>query len=240
MTEASLAAQTSPVRGEGHFPLAGMSAPAAPKAARPRSWQHAGKRGLDIVLASGLLLALLPVMLVITLLVLRDGKGAFFSHRRVGRDGRSFGCLKFRSMVPDAEAALAKLLAEDPEAAALWRTSRKLKRDPRITRVGRVLRATSLDELPQLFNVLRGEMSLVGPRPVVQAELTEHYGPHASHYLAVRPGITGLWQISGRSDTSYAERIALDVRYVERFSLWFDLVILAKTVPAVLVRRGAC
>ncbi|WP_235034954.1 sugar transferase [Roseomonas sp. 18066] len=221
-------------------PRTGKAAPAAPRAARPRSWQHAGKRGLDILLASTMLLVLMPVMLVITLLVLRDGKGAFFSHRRVGRDGQSFGCLKFRSMVPDAEAALAKLLAEDAEAAELWRNTRKLKRDPRITRIGRVLRATSLDELPQLFNVLRGDMSLVGPRPVVQAELTEHYGTHASHYLAVRPGITGLWQISGRSDTSYAQRIELDVHYVERFSLWFDLVILAKTVPAVLVRRGAC
>jgi lipopolysaccharide/colanic/teichoic acid biosynthesis glycosyltransferase len=216
-----------------------MSAPAASRTAKTPSWQHVGKRGLDIFLAGSMLLALLPVMLVITLLVLRDGKSAFFSHRRIGRNGRSFGCLKFRSMVPDAEAALARLLAEDAEAAELWRTSRKLKRDPRITPIGRVLRATSLDELPQLVNVLRGDMSLVGPRPVVQAELTEHYGPAASSYMAVRPGITGLWQISGRSDTSYAERVALDIRYVERFSLWFDLVILAKTVPAVLVRRGA-
>jgi lipopolysaccharide/colanic/teichoic acid biosynthesis glycosyltransferase len=143
-------------------------------------------------------------------------------------------------MVPNAEQALAELLARDAEAAELWSRSRKLQHDPRITLIGRFLRATSLDELPQLFNVLRGDMSLVGPRPVVTAELTEHYGPAAATYMAVRPGITGLWQVSGRSDTSYVERVALDVRYVQQFSFWGDLKILAKTVPAVLLRRGAC
>jgi lipopolysaccharide/colanic/teichoic acid biosynthesis glycosyltransferase len=204
-----------------------------------RVWQHASKRGLDIIVASSMLLVLLPVMIGIALLVWLDGKSAIFGHPRVGRDGRIFRCLKFRSMVPNAEQALAELLARDAEAAELWSRSRKLQHDPRITLIGRFLRATSLDELPQLFNVLRGDMSLVGPRPVVTAELTGHYGPAATTYMAVRPGITGLWQVSGRSDTSYAERVALDVRYVQQFSFWGDIKILAKTVPAVLLRRGA-
>jgi lipopolysaccharide/colanic/teichoic acid biosynthesis glycosyltransferase len=204
-----------------------------------RFWQHATKRGLDITLASAMLLILLPVMVSIALVVWLDGKSAIFGHARVGRGGRIFRCLKFRSMVPNAEQALAELLARDPDAAELWSRSRKLQHDPRITWIGRFLRATSLDELPQLFNVVRGDMSLVGPRPVVSAELTEHYGPAAATYMAVRPGITGLWQVSGRSDTSYAERVALDVRYVQHFSFWGDLKILAKTVPAVLLRRGA-
>lgn len=202
-------------------------------------WHHAGKRALDIVASSAALLFLSPLLLLISIAVMADGGPAVFGHQRVGRNGRSFRCLKFRSMVPNAGEVLAKLLKEDPEAARLWAATRKLPRDPRITRIGRFLRATSLDELPQLLNVLRGEMSLVGPRPVVQEELTEHYGVAAASYLAVRPGITGLWQVSGRSDTSYAERVALDCRYVREFSFWGDLRILLRTVPAVLAGRGA-
>lgn len=202
-------------------------------------WHHAGKRALDIVASSAALLFLSPLLLLISIAVMADGGPAVFGHQRVGRNGRSFRCLKFRSMVPNAGAVLEKLLKEDPEAARLWAATRKLPRDPRITRIGRFLRATSLDELPQLLNVLRGEMSLVGPRPVVQEELTEHYGVAAASYLAVRPGITGLWQVSGRSDTSYAERVALDCRYVREFSFWGDLRILLRTVPAVLAGRGA-
>lgn len=204
-----------------------------------RGWQLASKRGLDIVLAATMLVILLPLMVTIALIVRSDGGNAIFGHLRVGRGGRTFRCLKFRSMVPNAEQALATLLAQDPVAADLWNRTRKLPKDPRVTPIGRFLRATSLDELPQLINVLRGDMSLVGPRPVVQAELVEQYGPAASAYLAVRPGVTGLWQVSGRSDTSYSERVALDARYVQSFSLWGDIKILAKTVPAVLMRRGA-
>lgn len=203
------------------------------------SWHHGAKRSLDIVVSGMALVVLAPLLLIIMAIVAADGGPAIFGHARIGRGGRSFRCLKFRSMVPNAAEVLAQLLQNDPEAARLWATSRKLPRDPRVTRIGRFLRATSLDELPQLFNVLRGEMSLVGPRPVVQEELDQHYGVAAASYLMVRPGITGLWQISGRSDTSYTERVALDCRYVREFSFWRDLKILFKTVPAVLFSRGA-
>jgi len=244
MTDGSVAAQARRVSvGLAEDGFTRAKAPSKAPRGRQRGarpWHQMSKRGLDVTLALTMLLILLPLMLTIALIVCSDGKGAMFSHARVGRGGRSFGCLKFRSMVPDADRALAELLLQDAEAAEMWRTARKLPRDPRVTPIGRLLRASSLDELPQLINVLRGEMSLVGPRPVVQQELAEHYGPAATAYLAMRPGITGLWQVSGRSDTSYAERVALDQRYVEGFSFWGDLVILARTVPAVLCRRGAC
>ncbi len=197
------------------------------------------KRAMDVLGAGSLLLLALPFFLVVSLLVRLDGGPAFFGHQRVGRGGRSFACLKFRSMVVDSDRALAELLERDPAARAEWDATRKLKRDPRVTWIGRFLRATSLDELPQLINVLRGEMSLVGPRPVVQRELTQHYGLAAEHYLSVRPGITGLWQVSGRSDTSYAQRVALDVAYATRPSLLTDLRILLRTPAVVLLRRGA-
>lgn len=202
-------------------------------------WHYAAKRMLDVATASLAIFILSPVLLILALAVCLDGGPAVFGHSRIGRGGRSFRCLKFRSMVPNAGAVLEELLMKDPEAARMWAATRKLPRDPRVTRIGRFLRATSLDELPQLFNVLRGEMSLVGPRPVVQEELTDHYGVAAVCYLAVRPGITGLWQVSGRSDTTYAERVSLDCRYVREFSIWNDLRILLRTVPAVLIRRGA-
>ena len=197
------------------------------------------KRGMDILLSGSALLMLLPVFAVLWLAVRRDGGKAFFGHTRIGQHGRPFQCLKFRSMVPDAEAALARMLAEDPEAARQWALTRKLARDPRVTPLGAFLRASSLDEIPQLLNVLRGEMSLVGPRPVIQSELDLHYGPDSASYLLVRPGITGLWQTSGRSSTSYTERVALDRRYVSEFSLAADLRILLRTIPAVLKRTGA-
>lgn len=197
------------------------------------------KRALDVAAASAMLLFLAPLMLLVALLVSLDGARPIFGHTRIGNGGRPFQCLKFRSMVPNAEQALEDLLARDAEASELWRRARKLDQDPRVTWIGQFLRATSIDELPQLFNVLRGEMSLVGPRPVVQAELLEHYGLSAPAYMTVRPGITGLWQVSGRSDTTYDERVALDVEYVEKLSLRRDLRILAKTVPEVLRRRGA-
>lgn len=175
----------------------------------------------------------------IAFLIRRDGGPALFRHPRVGLGGVTFSCFKFRSMVIDADARLARLLASDPVAAAEWETRRKLPRDPRITRIGAFLRRTSLDELPQLLNVLRGEMSLVGPRPVVREELDQHYGPATEAYCRTRPGLTGLWQVSGRSDTTYAERVQLDTRYVNEWSLALDLWILLRTIPAVLQRRGA-
>ena len=199
----------------------------------------AAKRALDLLGAGTLLLLALPAFLVIAALVKMDGGKVFFAHERVGRGGRLFGCLKFRSMVMDSDRRLAALLATNAAARAEWEATRKLKADPRVTWIGRVLRATSLDELPQLINVLKGEMSLVGPRPVQAAELAAFYGPAAQHYMAVRPGITGPWQVSGRSETSYAQRVALDVAYVAHPSILTDVKILLRTPAAVLARRGA-
>jgi lipopolysaccharide/colanic/teichoic acid biosynthesis glycosyltransferase len=197
------------------------------------------KRALDIIGAGLGLVLLSPLFLIVALMLRADGGPAFFAHQRVGRGGKLFGCLKFRSMVIDSQAQLEALLASDPAARAEWEATRKLKNDPRITRIGRFLRSTSLDELPQLINVLRGEMSLVGPRPVQEAEIDRYYGASAAHYMAVRPGITGLWQVSGRSETSYESRVALDVAYVSRPSLLADLSILLRTPVAVVSRRGA-
>jgi lipopolysaccharide/colanic/teichoic acid biosynthesis glycosyltransferase len=197
------------------------------------------KRALDIIGAGVGLVLLAPFFLIVALMVRADGGPAFFAHQRVGRGGKLFGCLKFRSMVIDSQARLEALLANDPAARAEWEATRKLKNDPRITPIGRFLRSTSLDELPQLINVLLGEMSLVGPRPVQEAEIDRYYGASAAHYMAVRPGITGLWQVSGRSETSYESRVALDVAYVSRPSLLADLSILLRTPVAVLSRRGA-
>jgi len=204
-----------------------------------KSLSPIAKRALDIIGAGVGLVLLAPFFLIVALLVRADGGPAFFAHQRVGRGGKLFGCLKFRSMVIDSQARLEALLASDPAARAEWEATRKLKNDPRITRIGRFLRSTSLDELPQLINVLRGEMSLVGPRPVQEAEIDRYYGASAAHYMAVRPGITGLWQVSGRSETSYESRVALDVSYVSRPSLLADISILLRTPVAVLSRRGA-
>ena len=204
-----------------------------------KSFFPIAKRALDVIGAGLGLVLLSPFFLVVALLVRADGGPAFFAHQRVGRGGKLFGCLKFRSMVIDSQARLEALLASDPAARAEWEATRKLKNDPRITRIGRFLRSTSLDELPQLINVLRGEMSLVGPRPVLEAEIDRYYGASAAHYMAVRPGITGLWQVSGRSETSYESRVALDVSYVSRPSLLADISILLRTPVAVLSRRGA-
>ena len=204
--------------------------------ARPLA--RALKFAFDLGGAATLLLLAAPVLVIVTLLVRMDGGPALYAHRRVGANGREFKCLKFRSMVPDADTVLRRLLQTDPAAAAEWAETRKLRNDPRITRVGRFLRATSLDELPQLFNVLRLEMSLVGPRPIVQAEVSR-YGEDICYYYETRPGLTGLWQVSGRSDTSYSHRVHLDTWYVKNWSVWHDVAILAKTVPAVLRRQGA-
>ena len=163
---------------------------------------------------------------------------ALFSHGRLGEGGRRFKCLKFRSMRTDADERLHQLLASDPQARIEWARDHKLRQDPRITPLGVFLRRSSLDELPQFLNVLRGEMSLVGPRPIVEAEIPR-YGHYFGHYCANKPGITGLWQISGRNDVGYRRRVAMDVIYARRRSLGLYLWILLATAPAVLLRRGA-
>ncbi|MBB5690216.1 sugar transferase [Roseomonas alkaliterrae] len=226
----------------GPLPSNGAPAPAvAALSRRDRAARLApiAKRAMDVAIAGLALLVAAPFFLIVAALVRADGGPAFYAHPRVGRGGRIFGCLKFRSMVVDSQARLEALLAADPAARAEWEATRKLRNDPRITRIGRFLRATSLDELPQLINVLKGEMSIVGPRPVTQAELDRYYGAAAAHYLSVRPGITGLWQVSGRSETSYDQRVALDVAYVSQASLLGDIRILLRTPAAVLSRRGA-
>lgn len=196
-------------------------------------------RALDIVVSVALLIFLAPLMLlVIGLIFIANPGPALFGHSRIGRDGKSFKCLKFRSMVVDAEKRLGDLLARDPAARAEWEQDHKLRRDPRITPVGTFLRNSSLDELPQLFNVLKGEMSLVGPRPIVRDEVVR-YGRYFDVYCVVRPGITGLWQISGRNDVSYRRRVALDVAYVRSRSFRLNLKILMLTGPSVLLQRGS-
>ncbi len=192
------------------------------------------KRALDIVIASVALIVLSPLMIIAALAVrLSMGGPVLYAHTRVGFGGRAFTCYKFRTMVTDSEQALENLLARRPDLAEQWRTGQKLEQDPRITPLGHVLRKTSIDELPQIWNVLRGEMSCVGPRPVVVGELAR-YASSARYYLAVRPGLTGLWQVSGRSSLSYNKRVALDRLYVRRWSLLADFKILLATIPAVM------
>ncbi len=185
------------------------------------------------------LVALSPILMVVAVAILsrRDGP-LFYGHMRVGKDGRLFKCLKFRTMVPDGGRRFDAVMAIDPIARDAWETRRKICRDPRVSPLGAFLRATSLDELPQFINVLRGDMSLVGPRPITEEELAQ-YGDHAAAYLAVRPGITGVWQVSGRSDATYAERVAFDLDYVRNQSFARDLAIMLKTIKVVLTRQGA-
>lgn len=196
------------------------------------------KRAFDVAVSASLLFVTLPFVVATAAVVAADGGSPFYAQARVGRHGRSFRLWKFRSMTVDAEARLRRLLAEDPAARAEWDRERKLRKDPRITGLGSFLRKTAIDEIPQLWNVLKGDMSLVGPRPVVEAEL-ERYGDEADAYLLVRPGITGLWQVAGRNDVDYGRRVALDAWYVRHWSFWNDLVVLFMTIPALLSRRGA-
>ena len=193
---------------------------------------------MDVVLATLILLLVAPFFLLIVLACRLDGGPALFTHRRVGAGGRPFDCLKFRTMVVNSDVVLRQALARDPALAAEWTDTRKLRDDPRVTRVGKFLRKTSLDELPQLINIMRLEMSLVGPRPIVESEVAL-YGDNIAEYYATRPGLTGLWQVSGRSNVSYDHRVALDVHYVNHWTLWKDFLLLAKTIPAVLAREGA-
>jgi len=196
------------------------------------------KRFIDCVLCFLALPVITLIGLPIALLIMTDGGGPFFAQTRVGRGGNKFQCLKFRTMVPDAERRLQHILATDAKARAEWEKDFKLKNDPRVTLIGRFLRKTSLDELPQFLNVLVGEMSIVGPRPVTRQELNL-YGDNAQLYLACMPGITGLWQVSGRNDVSYANRVALDVSYVLTWTPMQDVKIMFRTLPAMLSRRGA-
>lgn len=204
-----------------------------------RSGTFDHERTINVILASILLMVFAPFLAVVAALIWLEDRGpVIFRHRRIGRNGRSFNCLKFRSMATHAEMRLARLLKDDPVARAEWDRDHKLRNDPRITHIGRFLRASSLDEIPQLINVIRGEMSLVGPRPIVKDEVVR-YGRRIESYLKVRPGITGLWQVSGRNDVSYRRRVAMDVLYARRKSFSQDLVILFCTIPAVLLRKGS-
>jgi Undecaprenyl-phosphate galactose phosphotransferase WbaP len=196
------------------------------------------KRAFDLITASCLCLLLSPLVMVIVALIRLEGEPILFRHKRIGRNGKMFHCIKFRTMVPNAEEVLRHLLNDHPELRDEWTENHKLRNDPRVSAIGRILRLTSLDELPQLWNVLRGEMSLVGPRPVVRAELLR-YGRDASKYQAVKPGLTGLWQVKGRSDTTYRRRVAMDRFYVRNQSILLDIYILAVTPAAVFRRSGA-
>lgn len=205
---------------------------------RGRTGYATAKRFMDVLFSLAALVFLLPAIAVIALaLLIQDGRPIFYRHRRIGRDGREFGCLKFRTMRRDADAVLAELLARDADVRREWATNQKLKRDPRVHRVGQFLRNTSLDEIPQFLNVLRGEMSIVGPRPIITDEVP-HYGENFVFYLSMAPGVTGLWQVSRRSDTSYAQRVDFDVDYFHARSIILDLKIMLRTVAIVLFARN--
>lgn len=198
------------------------------------------KRVFDLISVVVILTLFGWLMLIIALMVrMSGGKKVIYGHTRLGRHGVPFKCLKFRSMVSNSDEVLRNLLETDPDARAQWERDFKLKNDPRITKIGRFIRKTSLDELPQLWNVIKGEMSIVGPRPVVQAEFEQYYEGAREHYLALPPGLTGLWQVSGRNDLDYAQRVALDRQYVDNTNVFYDFVIVMRTVKVMVVRRGA-
>lgn len=196
------------------------------------------KRGLDVVLSIAAVIILIPFLLLLAFAIKIDGGPVLFAHNRIGKSGVIFKCYKLRTMRTESDAQLLSFFNDDERAQLEWKTHYKLKDDPRITPLGRLLRKSSLDELPQLFNVIKGDMSLVGPRPIIREEL-ELYGDNVSHYLSTRPGITGLWQVSGRNDLDYAERVALDTEYVQRWRHTLDWEILVKTIGVVLSQRGA-
>ena len=197
------------------------------------------KRALDLGCAAALAILVLPVAVIVAVWIKVESRGpVFYRHSRIGRDGQRIAIWKFRTMAANADRVLDQYLRAHPEMAGEWQRDRKLRHDPRVTRLGRFLRRTSLDELPQLLNVFRGDMSLVGPRPIVTDEI-EKYREAYRLYTRVRPGLTGLWQVSGRNDTSYEERVALDTYYVRNWSPWLDVYLLARTVTAVLARAGA-
>lgn len=197
------------------------------------------KRGIDVVGSGAALIVLSPLFIVFALMIRRDGGSAFYSQPRIGLHENYFRVLKFRSMCSNAEEVLHELLASDAQAKAAWETHRKLKKDPRVTKVGSILRKTSLDELPQLINVLKGDMSLVGPRPILEDEKEFFEEEQYRAYCSAKPGITGLWQVSGRNETTYKQRVHLDTWYVKNWSLYHDIVILFKTIGVIFQRLGA-
>lgn len=208
-------------------------------AAQQRALHEFGCRALDLAVATLALIVLAPLLVLAALAVAMERKGpVIFAHQRIGREGREFKVLKFRSMAVDGDRLLAEHLAKDPTARAEWEADHKLRRDPRVTPLGKFLRSSSIDELPQLFNVVRGEMSIVGPRPIVVGEVGR-YGEFFASYCSVRPGITGVWQVSGRNNISYQRRVEMDALYSRRKNVLLDLRIMFATVPAVLTRRGS-
>lgn len=229
--------------GAGRTGTGGISFLPAPGPSRfQKRWidDESAKRGFDVVGATLILVFFLPVIALIWVALSVGGKGGiFYGHRRLGRGGKPFPCLKFRTMCVDGDRVLGEYLRADPVKQLEWTQTRKLRCDPRVTRIGRLLRTSSLDELPQLFNVLRGDMSLVGPRPIVEGEEAANYGSDLDHCLGLRPGITGLWQVSGRNNTTYAERVAFDARYCRERTMKGDLGILLRTVSVVLTGDGA-
>lgn len=198
------------------------------------------KKIFDICGSILILIILLPLILVVSIVIMLTSKGsAIYTHERIGFKGKKFKCYKFRTMYEEGDERLKNLLENNPDLKVEWEKTFKLKDDPRITKIGKFLRKTSLDELLQIFNVLKGEMSLVGPRPVLSEELDKYYGKYSDYYYEVYPGLTGLWQVSGRSSVDYKKRVSLDVWYVSNWSLWLDIVILIRTIKVVLRREGA-
>jgi exopolysaccharide production protein ExoY len=197
------------------------------------------QRPIDVVMVLVAVVILLPALVIIAAIIWAYDRGpVFYGHTRIGWQGKTFRCWKFRSMAVDGDRILKEYIERNPEARAEWANDRKLRKDPRITPIGRFIRASSLDELPQLWNVLIGEMSLVGPRPIVADEAPK-YGSAFAAYISCRPGITGLWQVSGRNDVSYDTRVALDLQYAETRSVLLNFSIIFRTIPAVLSRRGS-
>lgn len=198
------------------------------------------KRLFDLAFGLCVLVLFLPVFVLVALVIRLSSPGkVVYSHERIGRGGRPFRCYKFRTMYADADARLQMLLDSDPKLQEEWIQTRKLKNDPRVTSVGKFLRKSSLDELPQLWNVLRGDLSIVGPRPVVREEVIQYMGEKAPKILSIRPGLTCIWQVSGRSNTCYSVRVRLDEQYVDNHSFVLDLILIAKTIPSMLFSKGA-
>ncbi|MDO6616935.1 MULTISPECIES: sugar transferase [Pacificibacter] len=196
------------------------------------------KRVFDIAFTLLVAPFVIVLLCIVAPFIKSDGGSLFFGHKRVGKDGRQFKCWKIRTMVADADVKLLEYLENNPAEKATWLTDFKLENDPRITRLGALLRKTSIDELPQFFNVFKGEMSIVGPRPVTMEEISSQYQEAADAVLSVRPGVTGPWQVSGRNSITYAERIQIDLQYVSRVSFWNDISIIFQTVKVMVLRTG--
>lgn len=198
------------------------------------------KRIFDLIFSSSVLIVCAPILLILAAAIRYGSKGMpIYSHERIGRGGKPFRCYKLRTMYVDADNRLNELLKSDPALMQEWKASRKLKNDPRVTPLGKLLRKTSLDEFPQFWNVLKGDLSIVGPRPVVYEEVINHFGEKAPKILSVRPGLTCIWQVSGRNDVSYAQRIELDEEYVDKRTLIMDIKLILKTIPSMIFSRGA-